>query len=49
MENVFCAGKENGIYFFKVWSVVGEAAAANWSQWVGRTVSGYVGTLNFRF
>ena len=31
------------------WSVVGAAAAASWSQWVGRTVSGYMGTLNFRF
>ena len=31
------------------WSAVGAAAAASWSQWVGRTVSGYVGTLNFRF
>ena len=31
------------------WSAVGAAAAASWSLWVGRTVSGFVGTLNFRF
>ena len=31
------------------WSAVGAAAAASWSRWVGRTVSGFVGTLNFRF
>ena len=31
------------------WSAVGAAAAGSWSRWVGRTVSGYVDALNFRF